>query len=87
MFLNSEQHTEIDACRMPFMRSIVRAAGKLIAWIETKAGGEVVGAFLGETTENKRLPAIRVCSSPQEAHAWIEREAIELGLPVEWIAS
>jgi len=43
-------------------------AGKLIAWIETKADGEVVGAFLGETIDNDRAPARKICSSPQEAH-------------------
>lgn len=65
----------------------MRAAGKLIAWIEMKAGGEVVGAFLGETLENSRLPAKRVCSSPQEAYVWIEHEATKLGLPVKWVSS
>jgi len=72
---------------MPFVRNAVRVAGKLIAWIEKKADGEVVGAFLGETMDNHRLPARKTCSSPQEAHAWIEHEAAELGLPVDWVAS
>ena len=63
------------------------ATGKLIAWIETRADGEVVGGFLGETMDNDRVPAERVCGSPQEAHTWIEHEASQLGLPVEWITS
>ncbi len=72
---------------MLFVRNAVPAAGKLTAWIETKADGEVVGAFLGETIGNHRLPARKICSSPQEAHAWVEHEAAELGLPVDWVVS
>lgn len=69
------------------MRNAVPVAGKLIAWIETKADGEVVGAFLGETMDNHRLPARKICSSPQEAQAWVEHEATELGLSVDWVVS
>lgn len=72
---------------MPFVRSAAPLAGKLTAWIEKRADGEVVGAFLGETMDNHRLPARKTCRSPQEAHAWVEREADELGLPVEWVVS
>lgn len=67
------------------MRNTVPAAGKLIAWIETEADGEVAGAFLGETINNPRLPARKICNSPQEAQAWVEHEAAELGLPVNWV--
>lgn len=70
-----------------FRRDADPAAGKLIAWIETKADGEVVGAFLGETMDNDRVPAKKVCSSTRAAHAWIEHEASQLGLPIEWVSS
>jgi len=69
------------------VRNAIPIPGKLIAWIEKKADGEVVGAFLGETMDNHRLPARKTCSSPQEAHAWIEHEASELGLSVDWVVS
>jgi len=72
---------------MPFVRNAVPIPSKLIAWIEKKADGEVVGAFLGETMDNHRLPARKTCNSQQEAHAWIEHEASKLGLSVDWVAS
>ena len=66
-------------------REAAPAPGKLVAWIETNAGGELLGAFLGETVDSDRLPAAKVCSSPHEARMWVEHEAAKLGLPVEWL--
>ena len=70
---------------MSVERKAAPAAGKLVAWIETNADGETLGAFLGETVNNDRLPAMKVCNSPHEAHIWVEHEATKLGLPVEWL--
>lgn len=47
--------------------------------------GETLGAFLGETVNNERLPATKVCNSRQEARMWVEHEAAKLRLPVEWL--
>jgi hypothetical protein len=61
------------------------ALGKLVAWIEMTDDGKAIGAFVGETRANKRLPATKICDSQEEAHAWVNREAYELGLHVEWL--
>lgn len=69
------------------MKSIALTEDKIIAWIEIKADGGVVGAFLGKTLDNNRLPAKKVCNSRLEAHTWIEHEAAEFGCSIEWLSS
>lgn len=62
--------------------------GKIRAWIEhcTKQG--VLAVFISVPDEGdampQRSPAIRLCASLDEAKQWIETEARELGVPVEW---
>lgn len=68
---------------MPLVRATVPAAGMFNALIKTKADGNVLDAFLGETMDGDRLPARKVCSSTRKTHSWIEREAAEFGLTVE----
>jgi hypothetical protein len=56
---------------------------KLLAWIESR-NGECTAAFVSVPTASRRAPATYSCASPDEARAWIEGEAVALGVPVEW---
>jgi hypothetical protein len=60
-------------------------SGKLLAWIKPRDEQEFVGAFVGGGSP-ARPPATRTFSTPDEARDWIETEAGELGVPVEWLA-
>jgi hypothetical protein len=67
--------------------------GSLLAWIESKGGGEFVGAFVGEDAAPGatrhfpgRAPATGVFHSPHEAIAWLEARAAEFNLPIKWIS-
>lgn len=71
----------------------MRPKCNLIAWIERQGTGRFVGAFVGEGAgpdPNRnfpgREPATRVCSSRDEARAWIKEEAASLDLPVKWVS-
>ena len=57
---------------------------KLLAWVEARRDEEFVAAFVGGAA-TKRAPATQICASPEEARQWIEDEAAEFGLPVEWV--
>jgi hypothetical protein len=59
--------------------------GKVRAWIEQQGRREFVAAFRSAAVPD-RLPATRVCPSPHQARAWIEKEASAIGASVEWAA-
>jgi hypothetical protein len=59
---------------------------KLQAWIEPLQDDEYLGAFVGAAATG-RVPAMRVCASPEEARQWVYHEAAEFGLPVEWLVA
>ena len=60
--------------------------GKMLAWVEPQSDDEFVAAFVGGAAL-QRVPAMQVCASPEEARAWIEHQAAEFGLPVQWMAT
>jgi hypothetical protein len=60
--------------------------GKLLAWVEPQGDDEVVAAFVGGAAR-QRAPATQVCGSVSEAREWVEHEAAEFGLPVEWLSA
>ena len=57
---------------------------KLLAWIEQGEQETFVAAYVGSGAR-ERAPATQACSSPDEARDWIETQADELGVPVEWV--
>jgi hypothetical protein len=62
-------------------------SNKLVAWVEPRSRHEFVAAFVSAATASHRAPAVRQCSSPDEARHWVEREAAALGhVPVEWVS-
>jgi len=60
---------------------------KLLAWIEPRDDDAVLAAFVGKPAAHQRAPAIRLCASTDEARRWVEREAAEFGLPIEWVTA
>jgi hypothetical protein len=60
-------------------------SGKLLAWVEPQSDDEFLAAFVGAPAASTRRPATQVCSSPDEARQWVERQATALGIPVEWV--
>jgi len=60
---------------------------KLLAWIEPRDDDAFLAAFVGKPAARQRAPAIRLCASTDEARQWVEREAAEFGLPIEWITA
>jgi hypothetical protein len=67
-------------------------SGNLLAWIKPGGAGEFIGAFVGEgaAPDGRRLfpgraPAVRSCSSSDEARKWVEDQATALDLPVKWV--
>ncbi|MBS0560388.1 MAG: hypothetical protein JSR21_10070 [Proteobacteria bacterium] len=69
------------------------STAKLLAWIETTGGNEVMAAYVGGASLSPppsmkpRPPARALHSSVACAQRWVEREASALGLPVEWLAA
>ena len=59
---------------------------KLLAWVEPHGADEFVAAFVGGAA-TKRAPATQLCTSPEEARQWVEGEAAEFGLPIEWLSA
>lgn len=59
---------------------------KLLAWVEPRCDHEFVAAFVGGGA-TRRAPATQLCASPEEARQWVEEEAAEFGLPVQWLAT
>jgi hypothetical protein len=61
------------------------ARDRLIAWIEQRAPCEFVAAFVASATASERRPAVCRCSSQHEARHWVEAEAAEFEVPVDWV--
>jgi hypothetical protein len=56
----------------------------LLAWIEPRDDEEVLASFVGGSALDRR-PATLLCASAVEARQWIEQQAAELGVLVEWL--
>jgi hypothetical protein len=59
---------------------------KLLAWVEPQSDNECLAAFVGGAA-TQRVPAMQLCSSREEARRWVEDEAAQFGLPVEWLSA
>jgi hypothetical protein len=59
---------------------------RLLAWVEPRNDVEFLAAFVGGAATT-RAPATQLCVSSAEARQWVEDEAAEVGLPVEWLAA
>ena len=62
----------------------MRPDGKLLAWIELRNARERTAAFVGEGATS-RLPAMQLCSGPDEAKEWILQQADAFDLPIRWV--
>jgi hypothetical protein len=60
------------------------SADKLIAWVEQQTPRDCVAAFVAALAL-RREPAMCRCASPDEARHWVERQAAELDVAVEWV--
>jgi hypothetical protein len=65
----------------------------LLAWVERRGPEEFAAAFVGEGAIPDagrhyagRLPAVQLCSSPEEAREWVQDQAATLDVPVKWVA-
>ena len=63
------------------------ASNKFLAWIEPSDGREFLAAFVAAGTASRLKPATHRCASPDEARKWVEVQAAEFGVPVEWADS
>ena len=59
---------------------------KLLAWVEPRNDAEFLAAFVGGAA-TQRAPATQLCASAAEARQWVEDEAAEFGLPVQWLSA
>jgi hypothetical protein len=59
---------------------------KLLAWIEPHADDAYRAAFVGKAAADHRMPAMRLCSSIDDARKWVEEEAAAIDVPVEWLS-
>jgi len=57
---------------------------KLLAWVKPH-GGEYLASFVGGAA-TQRAPATRLCDSPDKARRWVEEEAAQFGVQVEWLS-
>jgi hypothetical protein len=57
---------------------------KFLAWVKPRNGEGFVASFVAASTVSRRAPATHGFTSPDEAKDWVERQASELGVPVEW---
>ena len=57
--------------------------GKLLAWIDDVTPGDDA-AFVGEGATS-RLPAMHLCSTPDDAREWFLGQADAFDLPVRWV--
>jgi hypothetical protein len=60
------------------------SADKLIAWVEQTTPQDCVAAFVAAMA-SRRQPAMRRCASPDEARHWVESQAAEFDVAVEWV--
>lgn len=59
---------------------------KLLAWVEPMGNDAFLAAFVGGAA-TARAPATQLCASPEEARQWVNNEAADFGLPVEWLTA
>jgi hypothetical protein len=59
-------------------------SSKFLAWIEPSDGSEFQAAFVAAMASRRR-PATNRCASFDEARRWVEVQAAEIGVPVEWV--
>ena len=76
--LLAEYHGTFTEDAMPLSGS------RLMAWIDQADGDEFAAAYVGSRAQ-ERLPAVKVCGSPEEAREWVRTEAETLGVAVEWV--
>jgi hypothetical protein len=57
---------------------------RLLAWVEPRGDRAFLAAFVGGAAATRR-PATQLCDSPELAREWVEDQAAEVGLPVEWL--
>ena len=67
------------------MKDALPSGHKLLAWVERSGEKHFIASFVGVFAVESRAPAIRVCTSLEEAHRWIDAEARGVGLPVEYL--
>jgi hypothetical protein len=67
--------------------------GKLLASIEPLGAEEFVAAFVGEvaapgapTHTAGRAPGTQLCSFPEDARQWVEKQAAAFDLPIKWVS-
>jgi hypothetical protein len=60
------------------------ASSKLLAWIEASDGREFQAAVVAAMA-SRRKPATNRCAFLHEARRWVEVQAAEFGVPVEWV--
>jgi hypothetical protein len=58
---------------------------RFLAWVKPRNGAGFEASFVAAGTASRRAPATHGFTSPDEAKDWIERQASELGVPVEWV--
>jgi hypothetical protein len=58
---------------------------KILAWVTPREGEGFEASFVAANTISRRAPATHGFASPVEAKEWVERQASELGVPVEWV--
>lgn len=62
------------------------SSDRLLAWIEPgDAQNYVLASFIAAPTVMRRAPARYRARSHDEARKWIETQAAELGVPLEWV--
>lgn len=59
---------------------------KLLAWVNPLVDGEFLASFVGGDAIS-RPPATQLCKSPEAARQWIEQEAAQVRVPVEWLSA
>jgi hypothetical protein len=63
------------------------SSDKFLAWIEPRGPHEFTAVFVSSAMASRRAPATHHFGSPDEARAWVNREAEAIGVPVEWTDS
>ena len=58
---------------------------RFLAWVKPREGEGFEASFVAANTVSRRAPATHGFASPGEAKEWVERQASELGVPVEWV--